>query len=88
MTAWNWCASNEVYHVYHTSIDPNKNLNESNLHFYFYGIRGFAENVQLKVNSKNKESNRKKPVLHISNESTDSANTILKKLHLANVNRS
>ena len=59
------------------TIDPNKHLNENNLHLNSYGIVVFAENFsnflskpnwhQLKVNSENKESNRKKSVLRILN---------------------
>ena len=64
------------YIIHCETIDPNKHLNENNLHLNFYGIKVFAENYlnfllksnwhQLKVNSENKESNRKKPVLRIS----------------------
>ena len=61
-------------------------MNESNLHINSYGIRVFAENFsnflsksnchQLKVNSENKGSNRKKPVLRTSNmHGTDNSST-------------
>ena len=65
-----------IYRSHCETIDPNKHLNESNLHLNFYGIWNFAEFFsnflfksnwhQLKVISENKESNRIKPVLHIS----------------------
>ena len=65
------------YISYYETIDPNRHLNESNLHLHSYGIRVFAENFsnflfksnghQLTVNSGNNESNRKKPVFRISN---------------------
>ena len=65
------------YISHYETIDPNKHWNESNLYLNSYGIRVFAENFsiflsksnshQLKVNSENKESNREKLVLRISN---------------------
>ena len=72
------CKQRALPYISHCeTINPNKHLNESNLYLNSYGIRVFAENFsnflsksnwhQLKVNSENKESNRKKPVLRISN---------------------
>ena len=64
-------------------------MNKSNLHLNFYGIRVFAENFsnfsnfksncyQRKVNSENKKSNKKKPVLRISNmEGTGISSTLI-----------
>ena len=71
------CKQSGLPYISHCeTIDLNKHLNESNLHLNCYGIRVFAENSsnflsksnwnQLKVKSENKESNRKKPVLRIS----------------------
>ena len=72
------CKQRSLPYISHCqTIDPNKHLNESNLHLNSYSIRVFAENFsnflfksnlhQLKVNSETKESSRKKPVLHLSN---------------------
>ena len=66
----------KLYHFYpRETVDPNKHLNESNLHFNSHGIRAIAENVsicflnpywdQYKVNSENRVSNTKKAALNI-----------------------
>ena len=71
------------------TIDPDKHLNESNLHLNSYGIRVFAENGVSSTRILN--INRERKSMSAENvdvaDTPEPANTILKNLRLANVNR-
>ena len=71
------------------TIDPDKHLNESNLHLNSYGIRVFAENGVsstriLNINREGKSMSAENVDVA---DTPEPANTILKNLRLANVNR-
>ena len=77
------------YISYCETIDPDKHLNESNLHLNSYGIRVFAENgvSSTRILNINREQRKSMSAENVDVADTpEPANTILKNLRLANVN--